>query len=161
AKKAAEARAYRKWAAKSASRAFELEHIDPDELDVYGIDPGRVTWSGKAAAPQGADLDRIADECSAALRRAAPSAIDCAEHARDQLATGARAPAEPRLETELATATAAVAKVAQTRLTEVAEVLAKGVERGAAPQQLAKELRGVLDDRKWADTVAVTETARA
>src|SRR5690606_14150737 len=83
------------------------------------------------------------------------------EHARDQLATGARAPAEPRLETELAAATAAVAKVAQTRLTEVAEVLAKGVEQGAAPQQLAKKLRGVLDDRRWADTVAVTETAWA
>src|SRR5690606_28276120 len=79
AKKAAEARAYRKWAAKSASRAFELEHIDPDELDVYGIDPGRLTWAGIAAAPQGPDLDRIADECSAALRRAALSEIDCDE----------------------------------------------------------------------------------
>src|SRR5690606_35180774 len=78
AKKAADARAYREWRAESASRAFELEVIDPDGLDVYGIDPGRVTW-GKAAAPQGADLDRIADECSAALRRAALSEIDCDE----------------------------------------------------------------------------------
>lgn len=53
--KKAEAKAYRAWARKPSDRAFVLKAITADEVDVYGIDPDRVTHGGddlgKAAWP--------------------------------------------------------------------------------------------------------------
>lgn len=52
--KAAEAAAYRRWAGKSSNtgRRFQLHHLaGPADLDHHGIDPGRVTFLGKADGP--------------------------------------------------------------------------------------------------------------
>lgn len=56
---------------------------------------------------------------------------------------------------------ATVSRIAAGRLDEVAAVLADGLERGAGVDEIATALRGVLDDRKWAEMTAWTETNRA
>lgn len=54
-----------------------------------------------------------------------------------------------------------ISRIAENRLDEVAAVLADGLERGLGPQEIARALRGVVDDPVWALTVAWTETNRA
>lgn len=61
----------------------------------------------------------------------------------------------------LAEAGVHISKIADNRLDEVARCLADGLERGATPQQLARDLQATLEDRAWAMTVAWTETSRA
>lgn len=61
----------------------------------------------------------------------------------------------------LADADVTITSVADGRFDDLARILAEGLERGDAPAKVAKELRGVLDAPGWAETVAVTETARA
>jgi SPP1 gp7 family putative phage head morphogenesis protein len=214
--KAAEAAAYRKWAKGGSARRFQLEHIvEPSDLEQFGIDPARVTFVGKADAPQDGALDRIAAECARELRHAALAAVDCdelaaawLEHAgaekglralvqiarawlaervlglgsglrtpvRAAVAAGwtagerealdafgydARSPSGQILEQALDAVDVTITSVADTRLDELAEVLATGVEQGLSGSQLGKDLRDVLDAPQWAETVAVTETARA
>lgn len=213
AEKSAEASAYRRWAAKGrTARRFELEHlVEPDDLDDYGIDPERVTYLGKADAPDdGAPLDQIADEYAARLRAAVLAAVDVEalagawrgreatkglgsvgrwvrerltgliealqQVAREMLTDGWEAgaataleqldgatewPAGARLRELLAAVDVTISSVADSRFGELAEVLEGATERGAAGDLLAAELRGVLEASQWAETVAVTETARA
>lgn len=54
-----------------------------------------------------------------------------------------------------------ISRIAENRLDEAAAVLADGLERGLGPQEIARALRGVVDDPVWALTVAWTETNRA
>jgi SPP1 gp7 family putative phage head morphogenesis protein len=54
-----------------------------------------------------------------------------------------------------------ISGVAQTRLDEIAAVLADGLEQGRTIDEIAMALRGVLDNPVWAKTVAWTETNRA
>lgn len=54
-----------------------------------------------------------------------------------------------------------ISGIAETRLDELASVLADGLERGEAPQTIARAIRGISDDPHWALTVAWTETNRA
>lgn len=54
-----------------------------------------------------------------------------------------------------------ISSIAANRLDEIAAVLRDGLERGESPQTIATALRGIKDDRKWALTVAWTETNRA
>lgn len=54
-----------------------------------------------------------------------------------------------------------ISKIAAGRLDEVAAVLADGLERGEGVSAIATALRGVLDDRNWAEMTAWTETNRA
>lgn len=54
-----------------------------------------------------------------------------------------------------------IASVAQTRLDEIAAVLADGLEQGRTIDEIAAALRGVLDNATWAKTTAWTETNRA
>lgn len=48
-----------------------------------------------------------------------------------------------------------------TRMDRLARVLIEGLERGDAPAAIARALRPILDDPKWAARVALTETTRA
>jgi SPP1 gp7 family putative phage head morphogenesis protein len=70
-------------------------------------------------------------------------------------------PAAERLQELLDDVGVTIRSVADSRFAELAEVLEESVERGDAPHTLAGELRDVLDAPQWAETVAVTETARA
>lgn len=54
-----------------------------------------------------------------------------------------------------------IRSVADNRLDLLAAVLADGLEHGWSGDQLADRLHDVLDRPKWADAVAITETARA
>jgi SPP1 gp7 family putative phage head morphogenesis protein len=69
--------------------------------------------------------------------------------------------AEVGLQKLLDQANVVISRISANRLDEVAAVLADGLEEGKTPQQIALALRGVLDDRVWALTVAWTETNRA
>lgn len=218
--KQAEAAAYRRWAAKSSGvRRFQLEHIvTPTDLVEFDIDPARVTFKaadlGKAEAPQGAELDRIADRVARELNAAAVAAVDvdallAAWHGREATkgvlgdaarwvrdkaqelieaigrvirealeegwTAGEQAAVEQleqqldevqdddsgaggRLRALLDAADVVIRSVADARFNELAEVLE---ERRADPGRAARELRAVLQAPQWAETVAVTETARA
>lgn len=65
------------------------------------------------------------------------------------------------LEQLLRDADVMISRIAANRLDEIAAVLADGLEQGRNLQQIATALRGVVDDPKWAMTVAWTETNRA
>lgn len=54
-----------------------------------------------------------------------------------------------------------IGSVAQHRLEDLAEVLADGLERGLAPETIARGLGDVLEDPRWASLVAETEVSRA
>jgi len=54
-----------------------------------------------------------------------------------------------------------IKSIAANRLDEVAAVLADGLEQGLAPAEIARALRGIVDDPVWARMVALTETSRA
>jgi SPP1 gp7 family putative phage head morphogenesis protein len=51
--------------------------------------------------------------------------------------------------------------IEDTKLTQLASVLADGVDKGLGVGQLAANLRSIVDDPKWAYRVALTETTRA
>jgi hypothetical protein len=78
--KAAEAKAYRRWARQPGNRRFVLKALAADDLDTYGIDPDRVEVAdlGKALWPGwGPDLD-ISRALTERLRSAALGAVDVA-----------------------------------------------------------------------------------
>src|SRR5581483_953872 len=54
-----------------------------------------------------------------------------------------------------------ISSIADTRIAELGKVLADALENGDSPDTLARALRAVLDDPRWADLVAVTEINRA
>lgn len=61
----------------------------------------------------------------------------------------------------LADAGVTIKSVAENRMGELASRLAYAISDGATPGDLTEAISGVLDDPQWAQTVAVTETARA
>lgn len=69
--------------------------------------------------------------------------------------------ADVGLRTLLDDAGITISSIADGRLDEVAAVLADGLEQGRTPQDMATALTGILDDPKWAEMVALTETSRA
>lgn len=54
-----------------------------------------------------------------------------------------------------------IQSIAATRLDELGVALAEALENGTAPATLARTLRDILDDPRWAEMVAVTEINRA
>jgi SPP1 gp7 family putative phage head morphogenesis protein len=54
-----------------------------------------------------------------------------------------------------------IGSIAENRLDALAEVLAQALDEGWSVDRLAAALGDVLDDPRWADLVAVTETNRA
>ncbi|HTF49383.1 MAG TPA: minor capsid protein [Pseudonocardia sp.] len=112
-------------------------------------------WLLERAAP-------LAGRLRPVLASALTEAWRAGEHdALDAIGDDARSPAAERLEMLLDAAGVTILSVAASRFAELADVLADAVEDGRSPQSLATDLRGVLDAPQWAETVAVTETARA
>jgi SPP1 gp7 family putative phage head morphogenesis protein len=83
------------------------------------------------------------------------------EQIDELLAEAAVSPAAERLQALLDDAGVTIKSVAASRFEELAEVLEEGVQAGRSGRDLANRVRGVLDQPQWAETVAVTETARA
>lgn len=54
-----------------------------------------------------------------------------------------------------------IRSIAANRMHLLGDALADGLDDGDGPEAIARTLRGVLDDPKWAYTVAITETNRA
>jgi SPP1 gp7 family putative phage head morphogenesis protein len=67
----------------------------------------------------------------------------------------------PGLSTLLSQAGITIKSVAANRLDRLATVLAQGMVDGKPPREIAKDLRPIMADQSWAETVARTETARA
>jgi len=65
------------------------------------------------------------------------------------------------LEALLARAEVTIKSIADNRLGDLAEILAQALDEGWSVDRLGRALRDVLDDPRWADMVAVTETNRA
>jgi len=61
----------------------------------------------------------------------------------------------------LSRAEVTISSIADNRLDILAERLAQALDEGWSVDRLAGELAGILDDPRWADMVAVTETNRA
>lgn len=73
----------------------------------------------------------------------------------------ARLIAGPALDRFLEQAGVTIQSVAAHRLSELGDALAEGLREGWGVEQLARSLRGVLDDESWAYGVALTESNRA
>lgn len=61
----------------------------------------------------------------------------------------------------LADADVTITSVADNRFDAMAKVLADGLDNGGDIDEIADDLRPLLNDRRWARTIAVTETSRA
>jgi hypothetical protein len=107
----------------------------------------------------------IGDRAAATLIAQAGTAVDWAgwtpgdpEAAREILGSEGRGDG---LQALLDRAGVTISSIADNRLEALAEVLAQALDEGWSVDRLAGQLGDVLDDPRWADLVAVTETNRA
>lgn len=148
-------------------RAAALSAVDCDELAAawaqhMGLDKGLRDVVQVALAWLRDQAINLAGAFGVPVRSAVEQGYSAGQAAAvEQLDDDARTPAAERLEQLLDAAAVTISSVAETRFVELAQVLADGVEQGLSAGQLKRELRSVLDAPQWAETVAVTETARA
>jgi SPP1 gp7 family putative phage head morphogenesis protein len=146
----------------AALDAVDVEQLAQAWAQARGLDKGLKAAVQAALAWLHEQGVRLAEALDEAVREAVSDGWAAGERAAvEQLGGEARSPSGQLLEESLRAADVTITAVADTRFDEMAEILATGVEQGLAPRQLAKDLRDVLDAPQWAETVAVTETARA
>lgn len=146
----------------AAVAAVDVDRLAQAWADARGLDKGLRDAAQAALAWLRDQGVRLAEALGAPVREAVSDGYEQGEQtAREHIGDDARSPAAERLRQLLNDADITIRSVAETRFEEMAEVLADGVERGASAGQLARDLRGVLEAPQWAETVAVTETARA
>jgi SPP1 gp7 family putative phage head morphogenesis protein len=148
-------------------RHVALSAVDCDELaaawaEHYGLDKGlRDLVQIALAWLHGRAID-LTGALGSVVRGAVSDGWDAGQtDALDAVGDGARFPSGQLLEQALDRVDITISSVAATRFDELAEVLATGVKQGLSASTLAKDLRDALEDERWAETVAVTETARA
>jgi SPP1 gp7 family putative phage head morphogenesis protein len=146
----------------AAVGAVDVDDLAQRWLEHRGLDKGLRDLVQQALAWLRDQAINLTEALGEAVRGAVSDGYAYGERvALEQLEDEARSPAAERLQQLLDAAGVTISSVAATRFDEMAEVLATGVEQGLAPKRLARDLRDVLDAPQWAETVAVTETARA